>query len=595
MDSPIDEIKSKLDLVEIISEYVKLAPAGTNMKALCPFHKEKMPSFFVSPEKQIWKCFGCGKGGGIFDFIMEIEGVDFPQALRILAKKAGVELRSTGDYHLTSKRTKLLDICREAANFYHWFLLNAAQAKEARDYLEKRKISQSMIKEWQIGFALNEWRVLYQNLTKKGYKTEDIFEAGLIIKSNEGDYYDRFRGRIILPINDLFGNVVGFSGRILPSLEKEDVPKYINTPETLIYNKSRILYGLDKAKLEIKKRNYTIIVEGNFDVISAQSVGTKNTVAISGSALTLAQIKILKRYSSNLILALDLDPSGQAATKKGIDVALSQEMNIKVARLSEGKDPDECIRKDKNLWLKAIKEAQPIMEYYFTSAFKDFSSSSVSDQKKVVKELLPIISKIGNLIEQDFWLKKLADQAKISYDVLRESLKRIAKKEKEEEKEDLVSPKIDQESLIQERFIGLLIVFPEQVSSFYDELDEEFFTNEKLKKILAELKKNYSTISLEDKKITYKEFKEKITDEKIREYIDFLTLAIEKELVSLDKKIIDKELEFLFKKIKKNSILKKLKTISEGLKIAETEKNKEKIKELSEKVNELTQKLSKCG
>lgn len=594
--NPIDEIKSKLDIVEVVSEYVKLTPAGANLKALCPFHKERVPSFFVSPEKQIWKCFGCNRGGNIFDFIMEIEGVDFPQALRILAKKAGVSLKTT-DYHFTSKRTKLLDICREAAKFYHWFLLNSSQAKEAYNYLKERKISLATIKEWQIGFAPiapNDWRVLYQHLIKKGYKPEDIFEAGLIVKSEEGDYYDRFRGRIIFPINDLFGYPVGFGGRILPSLEKEDVPKYINTPETLIYNKSRILYGLDKAKLEIKKKNYSILVEGYFDVISAHQAGTKNTVAVSGSALTLTQVKILKRYSQNLILAFDLDPSGESATKKGIDIALSQEMNIKIARLSKGKDPDECIKNDKNLWLKAIKESQPIMDYYFESVFKNFDPLKVGDQKKVVKELLPIISKIGNLIEQDFWLKKLAEEAKISYGVLRENLKMISKKEIEEE-EIINLPQINQESLIQERFIGLLIIFPEQISSFYEELNEDFFSDEKLKNILVELKKEYSVFSLEDKKISYQDFKKNIADEKLREYIDFLTLAAERDFHLLDKKIIDRELEFLFKRIKKNFILKKLKDIEEKLKIAERENNKEKIKELSEEVNELTKKLSELS
>lgn len=617
MNSPIDEIKSKLDITEVVAEYVKLVPAGSNnMKASCPFHKEKVPSFFVSSEKQIWKCFGCGKGGGLFDFIMEMEGVDFPQALRILAKKAGVTLR-TYDYHLTSKRTKILDICREAAGFYHWFLLNSNYAKEARDYLSKRKISSSAIKEWQIGYAPNEWHVLYRNLSKKGFKDEDILAAGLIVsqtdsrintnlKSNDlGDireirgqirddlrYYDRFRGRIMFPINDIFGNVVGFSARILPSLEKEETPKYINTPETPVYNKSKILFGLDKAKLEIKKRNYTILVEGNIDVISAHQAGTKNTVAVSGSALTLAQIKILKRYSPNLILAFDVDPSGQASTKKGIDIALSQEMNLKVLSLPFGKDPDDCIRQDKSAWLKAIKESQPIMEYYFASAFKNFDASKVSDQKKVVKDLLPVISKIGNLIEQDFWLKKLSEQAKISYEILRENLKKITKKEEKEEEEEVTPIKKDQTLEIQERFIGLLIKFPEQISSFYEELTEEIFTDERFKKIIGHLKKNYSLISLENKKISFEEFKKDL-DEKLAQYIDFLMLMIEKDFVQIDKKIIDKELEFLFRRLKKDFIMKKLNLMIEDLKIAEKEKDKKKIEKISEEVNKLTGELAK--
>lgn len=595
MNNPIDEIKSKLDITEVIAEYVKLVPAGSNnMKALCPFHKEKIPSFFVSSEKQIWKCFGCGKGGGLFDFIMEIEGVDFPQALRILAKKAGVELRPSGDYHLISKRTKILDICREASAFYQWLLLNSNSAKEAREYLAKRKILSRAIKEWQIGYAPNEWRVLYQNLSKKGFKDEDIVSAGLIVKSPEGGYYDRFRGRITFPINDIFGNVVGFSARILPSLEKEDVPKYINSPETPVYNKSKILFGLDKAKLEIKRRNYTILVEGNIDVISAHQVGTKNVVAVSGTALTLAQIKILKRYSPNLILAFDIDPSGEASTKRGIDIALSQEMNLKVLTLPFGKDPDECIKKDKKLWLQAIKDAQPIMDYYFASAFKDFNPSEVRDKKRVVQSLLPVISKIGNLIEQDFWLKKLAEKAVISYEILREQLKKIGQEEKTVE-EEFEAPKIDQESVIQERFLGFLVKFPEQVASFYEELNEDLFTSEKLKKVLKELKEHYGLISLENRKMTYDELKMSIDNEEIRNYLDFLTLMIEKDSVPTDKKTIDRELEFLFKRIKRNFVAKELQKLEKELLAAEKEKNKDKIREISQQIVAMTQELKKCA
>jgi len=591
----VEEIKSKLNIAEVIAEYVKLIPAGSNsMKAPCPFHKEKVPSFFVSQDKQIWKCFGCGKGGGLFDFIMEIEGIDFPQALRILAKKAGVELRATGDYHLISQRTKILDICREAANFYQWFLLNSSGAQEARNYLKQRKISEKIIKEWQIGYAPNDWRVLYQNLIKKRYKEEDILAAGLIVKSNDGGYYDRFRGRIIFPINDAFGNTVAFTGRILPILEKEETPKYVNSPETIVYSKSRILFGLDKAKLEIKKRNYTILVEGNVDVISCHEAGTKNTVAVSGTALTLEQIKILKRYSSNLILAFDFDASGQASTKRGIDVALSQEMNLKVVVLPFGKDPDECIKKDKKIWLQAVKDSKPIMEYYFDSVFKDFKTSDVREQKRVVKDLLPMIGKIGNLIEQDFWLKKLTEMASVSYDIVRQEMQKKIKnlKQPNEEEDNLV--KIDHDNLIQERFLGMLIIFPDQIASFYNEVEEEFFNSEKLKKIWREIRKKYSQVSLENGYLSIDELKNKIDDQETKKCIDFLILAVEKDLTQLDKRSVDKDLEILFRRIKKIYIFKKIQEQEKKLMIAEKEKNKEEIQEIFNKISILTQELKNC-
>jgi len=595
--SPVDEIKSKLDLAEVIAEYVKLVPAGSNsMKAPCPFHKEKVPSFFISSEKQIWKCFGCGKGGGLFDFIMEIEGVDFPQALRILAKKAGVILKSTEDYHLISKRTKVLDVCREASNFYQWFLLNSQNAQAARDYLKKRDISLTTIKEWQIGYAPNDWRVLYQHLIKKEYKEEDILAAGLIVKSSEGGYYDRFRGRVMFPINDAFGNIVAFTGRILPSLEKEETPKYVNSPETPIFSKSKVLFGLDKAKLEIKKRNYAILVEGNVDVISAHEAGTKNTVAVSGTALTLEQIKILKRYSPNLILSFDFDSSGQASTKRGIDIALQQEMNLKVLTLTFGKDPDECIKKDKKLWLQAIKDSQPIMEYYFASSFKNFDASQAGDQKRVVKELLPVISKIGDLIEQDFWLKKLAEQAKISYEVLREQFKKTAKKDVMAEREEGESPKIDQDNFMQERFLGLLIFYPDQIASFYEYLEEDYFASEKLKKVLREIKKTYGQISLEKESgnLTYQDFEKNIGDEEIKSYINFLVLAVDKDFLSSDRKIVDRELETLFKRIKKVFISQKIKQFEKELSLAEQKKDKKVVQEIVEAITKLTHKLREC-
>jgi len=268
-------------------------------------------------------------------------------------------------------------------------------------------------------------------------------------------------------------------------------------------------------------------------------------------------------------------------------------MNLKVLILPEGKDPDECIRKDKKLWLLAIKESKPIMEYYFSSAFKEFDPSKISEQKRVVEELLPVISKIGNLIEQDFWLKKLSDQAKVSYEILRENLKKYIKKDEKEEEEEFPLIKKDQELEIQERFVGLLIKFPEHILSFYEELKDEFFATDKLKKIVNHLKKIYSLISLENEKISYQEFKESLIDEDLKTYVDFLTLAIEKEFPNLENKVVDKDLEFLFKRIKKDFILKKLKELEIELKTAEEEKNKEKIEEISKEVKKLTEELGK--
>ncbi|MCK4967627.1 MAG: DNA primase [Candidatus Aenigmarchaeota archaeon] len=286
MSNITEEIKSRLDIVEVLSEYIELKKAGANFKACCPFHQEKTASFVVSPERQIWHCFGCGAGSDIFGFVMKIEGIEFPEALRILAKKANVNLTNQ-NFNLTSARTNLLDITRLAAMFYQQNLLDSTAGQTARDYLKKRQVSDEIIKRFQLGYALDSWDNLLKFLIKKGISEKDIALAGLIIKkttsnASTSDYYDRFRGRLMFPIADAYGNAVGFTGRVLPSEEtnaKKETAKYVNTPETSIYHKGRILYGLDQAKETIRKNNYVIIVEGNMDVLAFHHAGIHNVVA----------------------------------------------------------------------------------------------------------------------------------------------------------------------------------------------------------------------------------------------------------------------------------------------------------------------------
>ncbi|MDD5221638.1 MAG: DNA primase, partial [Patescibacteria group bacterium] len=337
MQNQIEEIKSRLDIIDVISEYVQLRQSGVNYRALCPFHTEKAPSFFVSPERQIWHCFGsCNEGGDIFEFIMKIENVDFPEALRILAKKAGVQLTKE-DYRVTSQKTKLMDIMRVAAQFYHLVLQKSSLAEKVREYLDGRGVKQETIKDFQLGFAPDRWDELVGFLNKKGVKMIEAEAAGLVMRSNKPlnnkqNYYDRFRNRIMFPINDLYGNPVGFTSRIVPWAETTETAKYVNTPETPIYNKSRVIYAFDKAKAAIKKEDAVIMVEGNMDVIACHQAGSKNVVASSGTALTADQVKLLKRYTNNLLLSFDVDLAGENATQRGIDVAMKAEMNIKVIR-----------------------------------------------------------------------------------------------------------------------------------------------------------------------------------------------------------------------------------------------------------------------
>ena len=304
---PSEEIKSKLDIVEVIRDYIKLQQAGANWRAQCPFHREKTPSFMVSQERQIWHCFGCGKGGDVFSFVQDIEGLSFVEALRLLAPKAGVTLKRQ-DPKLVSQRNRLLDIIDLSRRYFHKLLMESPSAKMAREYLAGRGLKTEDLEEWQIGYSPDSWDTILNFLKSRGYKENEIFLAGMVIKGqNRPGFYDRFRGRIMFPINDVNGNTVAFTARVSPEKEKEEkMGKYINSPQTQVYDKSNILFGLDKARMEIKKADKVILVEGQMDAITAYVNDFKCVVASSGTALTEEQVKILKRYTNNLIISYDI-------------------------------------------------------------------------------------------------------------------------------------------------------------------------------------------------------------------------------------------------------------------------------------------------
>lgn len=601
MNSLIDEIKSKIDIVDLISEYIQLKPVGANFKALCPFHREKTPSFFVSPEKQIWHCFGCGVGGGIFDFVMQIEGIDFPEALKILAKKAGVEIVKQ-DYHLISQRTKLLDIVKMAARFYHLILLESPLAEKARQYLKERGLKLETIKDFQLGFAPDRWDELYKFLTKKGFKEQDIELAGLIIKSSiqhpisSIKYYDRFRNRIMFPINDLYGNPVGFTGRIVPWSTEKEAAKYINTPETPIYNKSRILYGLDKARLEIKKNNAVILVEGNMDVITCHQANSKNVVASSGTALTLEQVRLLKRYTNNLFLAFDVDLAGETATQRGIDIALQEEMNVKIIQVPEGKDPDECIKENPVEWFKAIEKAKSIMDYYFDLAFRGHDPKKIEDKKNIAKILLPIIAKLGDPIEQEYWLKILAERIDISEHSLKDKLKNLKIPKIYDQAEERKIEKPSKEKVAGEMFLGLFFRYPNLAINYFLKLPIECLVTTELQE-LARLAKDWYNFN---QKID--NFRTKINQPKLVNYFDYLSLLIDKEFTDFptkeeelkdkQKKDLDNEIKKIFRFLQEGYLKEERERLTSQLKMAEKNKETEKIKELLTKIAKINQKIS---
>ncbi|MBI4099993.1 DNA primase, partial [Candidatus Microgenomates bacterium] len=414
----LELIKQKIDIVSLISESVVLKKTGANFKGLCPFHVEKTPSFIVSPERQIWHCFGgCQDGGDIFKFVMKMENIEFSEALQILAKRAGVKLSSYAPSKTTELRDHIFAVNHLASEFYNYILTSHPLGQKARDYLTNRLITNDSVKLFSLGYAPNSWDSLINFLTKKGYTAADLEAAGLVSKSGIGHLFDRFRGRIIFTLKDHRGNVVGFAGRLLDPNAKE--AKYINTAETAVYVKGDVLYGLDVTREEIKKEGFAVVVEGEIDAIASYQAGIKNVVAIKGSALTSGQVALLKRYTENISLSLDADYAGDAAAHRGIVTADASGLNIKVVTFAAAKDPDELIKTaGPALWREAVKKAANFYDFIIDSACKKFDPKSAEGGKKIVAEVAKFLSPIDNLIVKNHYLKKLTTILAISQEDL---------------------------------------------------------------------------------------------------------------------------------------------------------------------------------
>jgi len=496
LNSPIEEIKNRLDVVDIIGGYLKLQKTGANYRAVCPFHSEKKPSFFVSPSRQIWHCFGCGKGGDIFRFVMEVENIEFGDALKILAQKAGIELRPQ-DQKLKTERQRLLEICDLSSKFFKKQLHASQKGEEAKKYLLGRGIFEDSIEDWQIGYAPNTWTGLTDFLKERGYREEEIVKAGLATENQKSNIknqncYDRFRGRIMFPIFDLNSQVVGFGGRIFEETPDE-IAKYVNTPSTPLYDKSRILYGLDRAKMEIRKEDRCILVEGYTDTIMSHQAGVKNVVSTSGTALTSYQLKILKRYTENLLTCFDMDVAGDSATKRGINLAQLQGFNIKVVTLMQDFDPADFISKEgKDAWLEKINEAKSFLEFYFESTFSKFSalggdSLSPDGKREISKILLPVIKRIPLNIEQSHWVAELSYRLKVPENKVWEDLNKISLNEEERSFEEEISSspiflKKSRRDILEEQTLRLLFRVPQNIalvndSPFKTTLASQVFNN----------------------------------------------------------------------------------------------------------------------
>lgn len=588
MAGQVDEIKARLDITEVVSEYIRLKQAGTNYRALCPFHNEKSPSFMVSKDKQIFHCFGCSEGGDVFTFVQKMEGIDFAEALKILAQKAGIKLEHV-DPKLASQKNKLSDITKFTQEFWHKTLLESQSAAKARDYLKGRGITKETIEEFKFGYAVDSWDVLLNALKAKGFKDQEIFLAGLAIKKDRGEgFYDRFRDRVMFPINDLHGNPIGFTGRTLKEDEKGG--KYVNTPSTLLYNKSLAIFNLDKAKQEIKRLNFAIIVEGQMDVISSWQAGTKNVVASSGTAMTLDQITILKRYTNNLAIAFDADAAGQAAAKKGIDIAVAQEMNVKVIVVPGGKDPDECIKNNPDDWRKAIGDAKSIIQYYFDETFGRVDLTSVDGKKEAVKILLTEIAKIPNKVEQVHWIQKLADSTNVPESVLHGLLQPSKQAVKNPDtNEAITKPAVkSKNAMLYDIILAISLKYPDNIPYLIDHLEPEVIMDQGAldlyKKVIIYYTEN---ISGNIDQFDYQDFKTTINSNELEALADKLVLFAEKDFFDFDTVAIKEELIKAIHFSKKNFYTNKLQQIEHKIKEAERVGDKEEIERLVKESSEV--------
>ncbi len=427
MDAPA-EIKSRLDIADLIGEYLTLKTAGSGTwKAVCPFHQEKTPSFYVSRARQSWHCFGCDQGGDHFTFLEKMEGMEFREALEHLAQKTGVVL-PTFDGERSSQKKRLYEINTLAMKKFSGWLRHSPLAEQARAYVAKRGVDTLTQDLFHLGFAPDAWSLLTDEMMKEGVTSHELVLAGLAIKRENGEgVYDRFRGRLMFPIADVHGNIVGFTGRVLEVIAtngQQQQAKYVNTPETPVYRKSALLYGLDTAKGAIRQNDLAVIVEGNMDVIGSHQFGVDHVVASSGTALTQEQLMLLKRFTTRLAIAFDADAAGNAATIRGLDLARQQDFFISIITLppEAGKDPDDVVRKNPQLWKNAIAEAQSIMEWLYRNAFRGKTLTDPTQKKLIARALLPEIKRLIDPVERDHWVHRLANDLGVRQEALLEAM-----------------------------------------------------------------------------------------------------------------------------------------------------------------------------
>jgi DNA primase len=477
--SVIDEVKQKLDIIDIIGQHITLTKSGRTFRGLCPFHGEKHPSFYVYPEQQSWHCFGCNTGGDVFSFIMKKQGIDFGEALRELAQRAGVAIPTRFEPSAESEERQKLYQINQAAALYFQSLLNSSAGEKARNYLEKRAFTAQTIADFQLGYSLNSWEELKKHLTERDYSEKEMLTAGLIIEGEEGrKSHDRFRDKLMFPIADARGRIIGFGSRVLDDSQ----PKYVNSPQTPVFDKSGSIYGLNLAKEAIREQGVAVIVEGYMDVITAHQNGFKNVVASMGTSVTERQVNTLKRITKNITLALDADAAGEEAMLRGVEFENALGAEVKVVTLPQGKDPDDVIKEDPSAWPQLLEKALPVVDFTFNMVAAGLDLTTAKDKSLAVEKLLPILAEIKDPIRQAHYLQKLAQLVRVSERSVEAALSRLKVRPKR-----AVAPRPEAElqtllsNPIEDYCLALLLQHPEL--KIDEELLPEYFESSQNREI----------------------------------------------------------------------------------------------------------------
>lgn len=583
----LDLIKQKINIVDLISEYLPLKKAGVNFKAPCPFHTEKTPSFIVSPERGIFHCFGCNVGGDIFKFLMLKEGLEFNDALEVLAKRAGVTL-SRKPSKDKDKKTKLYDANQKAAQYFHYILTEHKLGQKALEYLKKRGLSDKTIKDFNLGYAPNSWDSLFKFMIKRGFTPENLIDAGLAVASRSGGY-DRFRGRVMFPLVDVKGQIVAFSGRILTTGE----PKYINTPQTVIFDKSSCLYGLNMSKGEIRQKNFAILTEGEMDMIMSYQAGVKNVVASKGTALTGGQIDLIKKYTDTILLCFDSDLAGDAASRRGIEMADVAGLNIKVIKIPEGKDPAELSLKNPDLWKKAVEEAEPIYDYYLQSVSTRYNRNTAEGRKKIASELAPIWAKISDTVTREFYIQKLSALIALPEDILRREINK-ATVGTVPTFENIIKEGGGKEmsksrrGLLEEYLMTLLLKIPADLT-FVPTFPETIFTLEAYRSLYVLLVLYLDAISFKAAAFSISDFVKTLPEELVP-CVDSLYLKEIDDKLS-NSKMWQQEIDVVVAGLKKALVKASLEKLSDDIKNAQNFGKIEQLQILNKRFRDLSLKL----